>query len=66
MATPTKATETVAHVAVGAAAAYVVPKVIGKGKGIGVVVAAAVIAVLLHMMLDAPFAKAMAASGIQL
>jgi hypothetical protein len=64
MARPTRATEAAAHIAVGAAAAYVVPKVIGKGAGTALL--GAVIAIYLHTLLDAPLARLMGADGIQL
>jgi ABC-type glycerol-3-phosphate transport system permease component len=63
MAKPTKATRTVAHVAVGAAAGYVVSKVLGKG--LEAVLIGALLAVLAHEMLDVPVARLMAANGIQ-
>jgi hypothetical protein len=60
---PSNATRTAAHVAVGVAAAVLVPKLTGKGA----VAAAlgAVIVVMFHEMLDAPVAKAMVHAGIQ-
>ena len=61
---PTNATKTAAHIAVGVAAAVVVPKL--TGKGIGASIIGAIIAVFLHEMLDAPVAKAMVSAGIQL
>lgn len=61
---PTNATRTAAHIAVGVAAAVVVPKL--TGKGIGAAVIGAVIAVFLHELLDAPVARAMVSAGIQL
>jgi hypothetical protein len=64
MAAPTSATRTVAHAAVGVAAALIVPKVVGKG-GIWVALVGAVLSVWLHETLDAPVAQVMAANGIQ-
>ena len=61
---PTKATKKAAHIAVGVAAALIVPKV--TGKGIGAAALGALIAVALHEMFDAPVAKAMVAAGLQL
>jgi hypothetical protein len=63
MVRPTEATRTVSHVAVGAAAGFLLPKMLGKG--IEAAVLGAVFAVMLHAMFDAPLAKAMAANGIQ-
>jgi hypothetical protein len=64
MAAPTPATRTVAHAAVGVAAALIVPKIVGRG-GVWVALASAVITVWLHEGLDAPLAQVMAANGIQ-
>lgn len=63
MAKPTQATRTVSHVAVGAAAGFFLPKMLGKG--IEAALLGAMFAVLLHAMFDAPLAKTMAANGIQ-
>ncbi len=60
---PTNATRTAAHIAVGVAAAAVVPKLTGKGIGAAIISA---IIVFLHELLDAPVAKAMINAGIQL
>jgi hypothetical protein len=61
---PTNATRTIAHIAVGIAAAVIVPKLTGKGTGAAAV--GALIAVFLHEMLDAPVAKAMASASVRL
>ena len=61
---PTSATRTTAHIAVGIAAAMVVPKL--TGKGIGAATIGAIAVVFLHQMLDAPVARAMVTAGIQL
>jgi hypothetical protein len=61
---PTNATKTAAHIAVGVAAAVIVPKL--TGKGISAAIIGAVIAVFLHELFDAPVAKAMVSAGIQL
>lgn len=61
---PTNATRTVAHIAVGVAAAVAVPKLTGKGDGAAII--GAVIAAYVHELLDAPVAKAMVSAGIQL
>jgi hypothetical protein len=61
---PTNATKTAAHIAVGVAAAMIVPKIVGKGTGVAAL--GALIAVALHVMLDAPVAKAMVAAGLQI
>lgn len=63
MATPTKATENVAHAAVALAAAIIVPQLIGKGHGRSILAGAA--GAVLHMMLDAPLAQAMADHRLQ-
>ena len=63
MARPTQATRTVSHMAVGAAAGFLLPKMLGKG--IEAAILGALSAVLLHAMFDAPLARAMAANGIQ-
>jgi uncharacterized membrane protein YvlD (DUF360 family) len=60
---PTNATRTVAHIAVGVAAAVTVPKL--TGKGIGAAIVSAIVVVFLHELLDAPVAKAMVSAGIQ-
>jgi hypothetical protein len=60
---PTNATRTAAHIAVGVAAAVIVPKL--TGKGIGAAIIGAIAVVFLHELLDAPVAKAMVSAGIQ-
>jgi hypothetical protein len=60
---PSNATRTVAHAAVGVAAAVLVPKI--TGKGIGAALIGAFIVVFLHELLDAPLAKVMVGAGIQ-
>jgi len=61
---PSNATKTAGHIAVGVAAAAVVPKFTGKGPGAAII--GAVIAVFLHDLFDAPVARAMVSAGIQL
>lgn len=61
---PTNATRTAAHIAVGVAAAAIVPKMTGKGSGASIV--GALLVVFLHELLDAPLAKGMVSAGIQL
>jgi hypothetical protein len=63
MTTPTQATDNVAHAAVGLAAAIIVPMLIGKGHGRAVI--AGIAGAALHMLLDAPLAKAMADHRLQ-
>jgi hypothetical protein len=62
MATPTQATDHVAHAAVGLAA-VIVPMLIGKGRGRAVI--AGIAGAVLHMLLDAPLAKVMADHKLQ-
>jgi len=47
----------------GVAAAVIIPRV--TGKGIGAAALAAIAGVYLHVLLDAPLAKAMANHGVQ-
>jgi hypothetical protein len=63
MARPTRATERVSHAAVGVAAAVIIPRFTGKGLSAALI--AGVGAAILHVMLDAPLAQAMADHGIQ-
>ena len=63
MATPTKATENVAHAAVALAAAIIVPQFIGKGHARSIL--AGIAGSVLHMALDAPLAQAMAEHKLQ-
>jgi hypothetical protein len=64
MATPTEATENVAHAAVALAVAIIVPALISKGHRRAIL--AGITGSVLHMMLDAPLAQAMADHGLQL
>jgi hypothetical protein len=64
MAYPTPATRYVAHVAVGAAAAAVTHKMLGK-SGAVFTVASFLLVAWLHAQFDAPVAKAMADVGLQ-
>ena len=63
MATPTQATDNVAHAAVGLAAAIIVPTLIGKGRGRAVI--AGIAGAVLHMLLDAPLAELIADHRLQ-
>ena len=63
MATPTQATDNVAHAGVGLAAAIIVPTQIGKGRGRAVI--AGIAGAVLHMLLDAPLAQLMADHRLQ-
>lgn len=62
MATPTQATDTIAHAAVGLAAAIIVPMLTGRGRNRAII--AGIAGVVLHMLLDAPLAKMMADHGV--
>ncbi len=64
MAYPTPTTRYVAHVAVGAAAAYAVPKLLGKSGAVAALASFLLVA-WLHAQLDAPVAKVMVAAGLQ-
>lgn len=60
---PTKATRTVAHVAVGGLAAVLAAK---AGKGLAGAVLGALLGIAAHEMLDAPVAQLMTNMGVQL
>ena len=64
MVIPSKATENVAHAAVALATAIIVPQLIGKGHGRSIL--AGIAGVVMHMMLDAPLARALADHRLQL
>jgi len=63
MATPTEATDNVAHAAVALAVAIIVPTLIGKGHRRAIL--SGIAGTVLHMMLDAPLAQTMADHGLQ-
>jgi len=63
MATPTKATDNVAHAAVALAVTIIVPTLISKGHRRAIL--AGIAGAVLHMMLDAPLAQAMADHKLQ-
>jgi ABC-type proline/glycine betaine transport system permease subunit len=64
MATPTEATDNVAHAAIALAVAIIVPMVTRKGHGRSII--SGIASSVLHMMLDGPLAQAMADHGLQL
>jgi hypothetical protein len=64
-ATPTTNTRIVAHAAVGVAATIASRKLLRTGGGY-VLVAAFLVGVILHEILDAPVAQFMASLGLQL
>ncbi len=61
MATPTEATDNVAHAAIALAVAVIVPMLTGKGHRRAIL--AGIAGSVLHMMLDAPLAQAMLTTG---
>ena len=63
MATPTQATDNVAHAAVGLVVAAIVPLLIGKGRGRAVI--AGIAGAVLHMLLDAPLGTVVADHRLQ-
>ena len=64
LATPTPNTRAVAHFAVGAATTVTMKKLVGT-SGFLVLLAGFAVSIIVHEMLDAPLAQAMASMGLQ-